>query len=174
MAGSAAHKEFFAVRTVGEALAGFRPARRTAVETVALGQAHGRVPAASRFVPSATTVSAPEPSIEPASWSGFQSSGTSRCSGPRKFDDAPPGWNAPTSRPSMTPPASSMRSRVVAPALTQYTAGCCTWPDTAKNFRPLAPLMPCSFHQSAPRSRMIGTSAKVSTEFIRVGLPQSP
>jgi molybdopterin molybdotransferase len=45
MAGSAAHKEFFAVRTVGEALAGFRPARRTAVETVALGQAHGRVPA---------------------------------------------------------------------------------------------------------------------------------
>ena len=45
MAGSAAHKEFFAVRTVGEALAGFRPARRTAVETVALGRAHSRVPA---------------------------------------------------------------------------------------------------------------------------------
>src|SRR5512133_2465442 len=45
MAGPATHKEFFAVRTVGEALAGFRPARRTAVETVALGGAHGRVPA---------------------------------------------------------------------------------------------------------------------------------
>jgi molybdopterin molybdotransferase len=45
VAGSAAHKEFFAVRTVGEALAGFRPARRTGVETVALAQAHGRVPA---------------------------------------------------------------------------------------------------------------------------------
>ena len=45
MAGPAAHKEFFAVRTVGEALAGFRPARRTAVEPVALAQAHGRVPA---------------------------------------------------------------------------------------------------------------------------------
>jgi molybdopterin molybdotransferase len=45
VAGPAAHKEFFAVRTVGEALAGFRPARRTAVETVALAQAHGRVPA---------------------------------------------------------------------------------------------------------------------------------
>ena len=41
----ASHKEFFTVRTVGEALAGFRPARRTAVETVALAQAHGRVPA---------------------------------------------------------------------------------------------------------------------------------
>src|SRR5512133_1553779 len=45
MAGPATHKEFFAVRTVGEALAGFRPARRTAVETVALAQAQGRVPA---------------------------------------------------------------------------------------------------------------------------------
>ena len=45
MAGPAAHREFFAVRTVGEALAGFRPARRTAVETVTLAQAHGRVPA---------------------------------------------------------------------------------------------------------------------------------
>src|SRR6188472_1646084 len=45
MAGPAAHKEFFAVRTVGEVLAGFRPARRTAVETVALAQAQGRVPA---------------------------------------------------------------------------------------------------------------------------------
>ena len=41
----ATHKEFFTVRTVGEALAGFRPARRTAGETVALAQAHGRVPA---------------------------------------------------------------------------------------------------------------------------------
>ena len=45
MAGPATHKEFFTVKTVGEALAGFRPARRTAVETVALAQAHGRVPA---------------------------------------------------------------------------------------------------------------------------------
>src|SRR3954468_15323837 len=41
----AAHREFFAVRTVAETLAGFRPARRTAVEAVALEDAHGRVPA---------------------------------------------------------------------------------------------------------------------------------
>jgi molybdopterin molybdotransferase len=45
MAGPATHREFFTVKTVGEALAGFRPARRTAVETVALARAHGRVPA---------------------------------------------------------------------------------------------------------------------------------
>lgn len=38
-------REFFAVRTVSETLAGFRPARRTAVETVPLGAAQGRVPA---------------------------------------------------------------------------------------------------------------------------------
>src|SRR5204863_425587 len=41
MAGPATHKEFFAVRTVGEALAGFRPARRTAAgsELVPAGRA---------------------------------------------------------------------------------------------------------------------------------------
>jgi molybdopterin molybdotransferase len=44
-AAGAAHREFFAVRTVAETLAGFRPARRTAVETVALEVAQGRVPA---------------------------------------------------------------------------------------------------------------------------------
>jgi molybdopterin molybdotransferase len=38
-------REFFAVRTVGEALAGFRPARRTGSERVALGESLGRVPA---------------------------------------------------------------------------------------------------------------------------------
>ena len=37
-------REFFAVRTVADALAGFRPARRTAVEAVALADALGRVP----------------------------------------------------------------------------------------------------------------------------------
>ena len=45
MARPATHREFFAVRTVAETLAGFRPARRTAVETVPLAVAHGRVPA---------------------------------------------------------------------------------------------------------------------------------
>lgn len=39
-------REFFTARTVGEALSGFRPARRTPVEVVALGDALHRVPAA--------------------------------------------------------------------------------------------------------------------------------
>jgi molybdopterin molybdotransferase len=38
-------REFFTVRTVSEALTGFRPARRTAVERVGLDHALGRVPA---------------------------------------------------------------------------------------------------------------------------------
>ncbi len=41
-----AGREFFATRTVAEALSGFRPARRTGVEEVALDAALGRVPAA--------------------------------------------------------------------------------------------------------------------------------
>jgi molybdopterin molybdotransferase len=40
-----ANREFFAVRTVADALAGFRPARRTPPEAVALESALGRVPA---------------------------------------------------------------------------------------------------------------------------------
>ena len=43
---AATGREFFTAKTVAEALADFRPGHRTAVETVALDQAHGRVPAA--------------------------------------------------------------------------------------------------------------------------------
>jgi molybdopterin molybdotransferase len=46
-----ANREFFAVRTVADAQAGFRPARRTAEESVALEQALGRVPAAAIVAP---------------------------------------------------------------------------------------------------------------------------
>ena len=41
----AASREFFTTRTVAEALAGFRPARRTRTETVPLDLALRRVPA---------------------------------------------------------------------------------------------------------------------------------
>ena len=46
-------REFFTVRTVSEALSGFRPARRTAVETVGLDDALGRVPAEPLSAPDA-------------------------------------------------------------------------------------------------------------------------
>ena len=46
-------REFFTVRTVSEALSGFRPARRTAIESVALDEALGRVPAEPLSAPHA-------------------------------------------------------------------------------------------------------------------------
>jgi molybdopterin molybdotransferase len=46
-------REFFTVKTVSEALTGFRPERRTAVETVALDNALGRVPVESIASPHA-------------------------------------------------------------------------------------------------------------------------
>jgi molybdopterin molybdotransferase len=47
------NREFFTARRVGEALAGFRPARRTAVETVELAEALHRVPATDIRAPTA-------------------------------------------------------------------------------------------------------------------------
>jgi molybdopterin molybdotransferase len=46
-------REFFTVRTVSDALTGFRPARRTAVESVGLDDALGRVPAKPLSAPHA-------------------------------------------------------------------------------------------------------------------------
>ena len=46
-------REFFTARTVADALAGFRPARRTAVEEVALADLLGRVPAVDVTAPEA-------------------------------------------------------------------------------------------------------------------------
>src|SRR5260370_4473945 len=46
-----AGREFFTTRTVAEALAGFRPARRTGAQTVPLGEALHRVPAAPVTAP---------------------------------------------------------------------------------------------------------------------------
>ena len=51
--GATGPREFFTVRTVSEALTGFRPARRTAVESVRLDDALGRVPAEPLAAPHA-------------------------------------------------------------------------------------------------------------------------
>ena len=77
------------------------------------------VAAASRFVESSITTSAPDPSIEPAFGSASKSSGTSSASGPRKFDEAPPGCTAPSRPLPVTPPAASMSPPTVVPSGTQ-------------------------------------------------------
>ena len=43
--GARGQREFFTVKTVSEAVSGFRPELRTPVESVALADALGRVPA---------------------------------------------------------------------------------------------------------------------------------
>jgi molybdopterin molybdotransferase len=50
---AATGREFFTVKTVSDALTGFRPAHVTASETVPLALAYGRVPAADVFAPAA-------------------------------------------------------------------------------------------------------------------------
>ena len=51
--GAAGPREFFTVRTVSEALTGFRPGRRTGVDSVGLSEALGRIPAESLAAPHA-------------------------------------------------------------------------------------------------------------------------
>jgi molybdopterin molybdotransferase len=51
--GATGPREFFTVRTVSEALSGFRPARRTAIESIGLDDALGRVPAEPLSAPHA-------------------------------------------------------------------------------------------------------------------------
>jgi molybdopterin molybdotransferase len=46
-------REFFTVKTVSEALTGFRPSRRTRTETIALDEAFGRIPAEALGAPHA-------------------------------------------------------------------------------------------------------------------------
>jgi molybdopterin molybdotransferase len=58
-------REFFTARTVAQALAEFRPAHRTGAETVALDDAHGRVPSADVVAPEAL------PGFERSSVDGF-------------------------------------------------------------------------------------------------------
>src|SRR3954454_7494241 len=51
--GARGQREFFTVKTVSEALSGFRPGRRTPTEMVALDDALGRLPAESITAPHA-------------------------------------------------------------------------------------------------------------------------
>src|SRR5205823_12867860 len=92
----------------------------------------------------------------------------------KKPDDAPPGAKALSGRPWRRPPARAMSSVAVVPRGTSYTPGFLTCPLTARNFKPGAPFFPCAAHHAPLLRRMPGTIAKVSTLFIRVGLPNSP
>ena len=87
----------------------------------------------------------------------------------RKPDEAPPGEKALSALPAAGPPPNRSRiSRTGRPMVTWYTPGRATWPDspTILGFS--------ARHQEAPRARMAGTQARVSTLLTRVGCPSSP
>jgi hypothetical protein len=78
------------------------------------------VASSSMSVPSATTSTAPDPSMLPASSMGPKSRGVSAAAAGRKGALAPPGENAFMAAPSrMPPPYSSTSARTVVPMGTQ-------------------------------------------------------
>jgi hypothetical protein len=125
-------------------------------------------------VPSATTTSAAEPSMLPASVIESKSISTSVIVAGINRELAPPGAKALSDRPSLTPPAISINSATVVPIGISNTSGRSMCPETPMNLRPEWPRTPCPFHQSAPRLRIAGTIAKVSTLLISVGFDHRP
>ena len=93
--------------------------------------------AASRSVPSAMTTIAPDPSIDPAACTVPKSSSASSLSGPMKFEDAPPGWMAPSGLPLRHPAGQVKQFPGRGAHRHAVHAGAVTCPETAKNFRPL-------------------------------------
>ena len=119
----------------------------------------------------------PEPSVAPAARVASKVSGRSSGSGPTNTPAAPPSRMARMAsgpRPSLTPPASSMRSRSVAPNSTSYVPGRATWPDRQNSFGPVEPSVPIAAYAAPPIRRRSGTLASVSTLLTTVGLPNSP
>ncbi len=74
-------------------------------------------------VPSAITTRAAAPSMQPAFAIVSKSISTSAFSAGRKLELAPPGANAFSGRPSMTPPASLINSATVVPSGISKTPG---------------------------------------------------
>ena len=137
------NREFFTARTVGEALAGFRPARRTAVETVALAEALHRVPAdrrrarrrrcpASPARPWTATRSAPPTPTAPPRACPPTSTWPERC-----------GWAPRPRSPCRTGKCVAIPTGAVLPdgadavVMVEYTAE--TMPGTIEVTRPVAP-----------------------------------
>jgi molybdopterin molybdotransferase len=102
-------REFFAVRTVGEALTGFRPARRTGSEPVALEDALGRVLAES------VHARAPLPGFARATVDGF----AVRAADTYGVSDGQPGYLDLAGEARMArPPEAALRPGAAAPIAT--------------------------------------------------------
>ena len=121
----------------------------------------------------ATTTTAPEPSIEPAS-PGLEVERRVGRAGGEEADDAPPGANGRERRPPVHAAGGSISSRDGRAHRHLVDAG----PfdvrrETTMNFRPWRRAA-CARHQSRAAVRMAGTPGSVSTLLITVGWPNRP
>src|SRR6056297_161947 len=124
---------------------------------------------------SSITITAPEPSIEPACLMESKSMlAPVISSAGNTGDEEPPGITALSLRPFHTPPASASSSLKGMPSPTSKLAGFDTCPETEKIAVPPAPSMPSSANQPAPLRMMEGTEAKVWVLLMVVGLPYRP
>src|SRR5512144_2481391 len=76
--------------------------------------------------------------------------------------------------PRIPPPISSTISRIVIPIGTSIKPPRFTLPTSEKTFVPFDFAVPRAAKASAPRRKIHGRQARVSTLLIKVGLPQRP
>ena len=123
-------------------------------------------------VSSSITITAPEPSMEPALATESKSIGVSSWSAVSTGTEEPPGMTALHFLPSRMPPAtSSIIRRKGNPIGSSYKPGRLTWPEMQNRRVPPLRSVPRSAYHSPPFRMMAGTELKVSTLLITVGQP---